>query len=162
MKRCLPLLACFLLLSCGRGKDCEQPTTVNAKIENRTSQALTLEFEFWSAEQGKLLTRAFSLPGGLTSKHKIEDSKYTKTPYYHGKVDFDPENPVCTATPEEKGTNLFLNAASFQLVKACLPRYDYDLVIIEKTDTCPADTYEQRTAGYPVSISTSTHTATQR
>lgn len=160
MKRCFPLFACLLMLSCGRGKDCEQPTTVSANLENRTAQALTLEFVFWSTKQAKLVTKSFELPGNSPSRQKIEDSTYTKTPYYHGKIDFDPENPTCTAEPEQQGTSLYLTEASFQLVKNCLTRHNYDRILIAKTDTCPADTYEQRSAGYPNSSSTSTSTDT--
>lgn len=70
--------------------------------------------------------------------------QYYKT--HEGGVPYDGE---CTSEPELMGVTSFLAESSFGEVKNCWDNKNYKSVIIEKSQTCPNNTFEQNMPGLP-------------
>ena len=118
-------------------------------MESRATKDLRRTFEFWSYKDNRVVELKATLTAAKATNLHVENGSRTKEPRYHGKVDFSPEPPSCSATPEEEAATLYLAKDSFGLAKACFYTQKSGLLILDKTDSCPEGMYEQARPGVP-------------
>ena len=103
---------------------CEKPCTQfyesKARFENLTGAPVTVELMYVGPDsEYRNVTHSFV--AGEASERDFYSASYEKEPIYHGKIDFDPEPPVCTSEPELRDTILQFAEPSSTL-KLCQPR----------------------------------------
>lgn len=60
-----------------------------------------------------------------------------------------PYNADCTSEPYKIGTSSYLSEKSFGTVKNCWDNENYKSIILEITESCPSETFEQKRPGPP-------------
>lgn len=130
------ILMMSIVVSCGRDT-CEQPIALKWKLINDTNTDQTIEFDFVSLYMRAIqTTKTVSIETNTTKEEVFLNYNYTKEPVYHGKIDFSPEAPKCSATPEEGDGQIQLHDDN-AIIKLCLKKYINIVYIEDLATTCP-------------------------
>lgn len=136
-------LLTLALSACAKGKDCEQLYQSVISIENRTGRSLVLEMV-----DGQNASYTVEMTAFEKADHKLV-KEYYKTHEGGTQKGGAPFDGKCTSNPEVIGVSSFLAESSFNKVKHCLDNINYKSLIIEISEACPSNTFEQKSPGLP-------------
>lgn len=137
------LFSLLILVACSKGKDCSQLYHNVISYENRTNRNLVLEF-----------VDSNNTPYTIEMKSLENANSRVIKEYYvthegglqKGGAPYDAQ---CTSEPYKMGTSSYLSENSFGTVKNCWDNENSKSIILETSERCPSNTFEQLHSGLP-------------